>query len=92
MTHTYAMLEVSASAYDEIAEKLKAAGYDHAFMVGEDVNGHSTIDMQGLGITRAEVKEPDYRHQMMGPCLQDCTEKRIDCGHILCPYKTWNAA
>jgi hypothetical protein len=52
-THTYAELELSPAAYDEIAEKLKAAGYDHSFMVGEDVNGHDTIDMHGIGVTRA---------------------------------------
>lgn len=45
-THTYAELEVSAAAYDEIAGKLRAAGYDHAFHDG-------TIDMHGIGLTRA---------------------------------------
>jgi hypothetical protein len=44
-THTYAELEVSAAAYDEIAAKLRAASYDHAFHDG-------TIDMQGIGLTR----------------------------------------
>lgn len=45
-THTYAELEVSAAAYDEIASKLKAADYGHAFMEG------GAIDMHGIGITR----------------------------------------
>jgi hypothetical protein len=45
-TYTYVELEVSAAAYDEIAGKLRAAGYDHAFHGG-------TIDMHGIGLTRA---------------------------------------
>lgn len=62
-THTYAELEVSAAAYDEIAAKLKAAGYDHAFMSGEDVNGHATIDMHGIGITRMPL---DPKEEALG--------------------------
>jgi hypothetical protein len=45
-TYTYVELEVSAAAYDEIAGKLRAADYDHAFNDG-------TIDMHGIGLTRA---------------------------------------
>lgn len=44
-THTYAILEVSQEAYDEIHAKLKAAGYQHAFMDG------NVIDMAGIGIS-----------------------------------------
>lgn len=46
-THTYAELEVSAAAYDEIAKLLRTAGYHQAFM--ED----GTIDMHGIGLTAA---------------------------------------
>ena len=46
-TYTYVELEVSAAAYDEIAGKLRAAGYDHAF------HDH-TIDMHGIGLTKAK--------------------------------------
>lgn len=46
-THTYATLEVSAAAYDEIAAKLKEAGYDDAFDDEEKV-----IDMHGIGLVR----------------------------------------
>jgi len=54
-THTFAELEVSAAAYDEIAAKLRAAGYDHAF-----VNG--AIDMHGIGLTRGpEPVAPRHR-------------------------------
>lgn len=47
ITHTYATLEISAAAYDEIALKLRAAGYVHAFHPGS-----SAIDMQGIGLLR----------------------------------------
>lgn len=52
-THTYAILEVSQQCYDEIAAKLRAAGYDHAF--GTD----GTIDMQGIGLSPEEEPEPE---------------------------------
>jgi hypothetical protein len=47
MTHTYAELEISQAAWDEIAQKLRDAGYDHAFVDGK------TIDMHGIGLTPA---------------------------------------
>lgn len=47
-THTYAVLELTKAAYDEIASKLRDAGYTHAF--GE--NG--VIDMQGIGVALYE--------------------------------------
>jgi hypothetical protein len=46
-THTYVELELSPAAYDEIAGKLKAADYGHAFM------DDGAIDMHGLAVTRA---------------------------------------
>lgn len=46
-THTFATLELSAAAYDEIREKLEKAGYQHAFLE------EGAIDMHGLGVTRA---------------------------------------
>lgn len=42
MTYTYALLTISKAAHDEIAAKLKAAGYDRA-------NG-AIIDMHGLAL------------------------------------------
>lgn len=47
MTYTYAELEISRAAWDEIAQKLRAAGYDHAFV------DENTIDMHGIGLTPA---------------------------------------
>jgi hypothetical protein len=53
-THTFVELPLSPAAYEEIRNKLKAAGYEHCFIRGED-----TIDMHGLAVTREEtsVKE-----------------------------------
>lgn len=46
MTYTFALLELSSSTYEEIARKLKEAGYEQAFM--ED----GVIDMHGIGIQK----------------------------------------
>ncbi|MCY4470769.1 MAG: hypothetical protein OXC08_18805 [Thiotrichales bacterium] len=48
-THTFVELAVSDAVYDEIASKLREAGYDHAFVDG-------AIDMHGIGFVR-ETKE-----------------------------------
>jgi hypothetical protein len=55
MTHTYAVLELSKAAFDEITQKLRAAGYDHAFH--DDV-----VDMQGIAVSAlvtGEIRVPD---------------------------------
>jgi hypothetical protein len=49
MTHTFALLELSPAAYDEICGKLRAACYDHA------INVDGTIDMHGIGISRGDA-------------------------------------
>lgn len=43
MSRTFAVLEVSPSTYEEVAAKLKAAGYDHAFVDGD-------VDMHGIAL------------------------------------------
>lgn len=48
MTHTFATLEISAAAYDEIAANLKDAGYGDAIVVGR-------IDMQGIGLVKIDT-------------------------------------
>jgi len=51
MTHTYAELEVSRATYDEIAQKLRAAGYQHVFInAGPPDAATPTIDMHGIGL------------------------------------------
>lgn len=52
-TYTIAELELSPAAYDEIATKLRAAGYDHAF--GPD----GTLDMSGIGVVRGPGPDPN---------------------------------
>lgn len=49
MTHTYALLEISQAAYDEIRQKLREAGYQHAF--GDD----GEIDMHGIAVIPEKV-------------------------------------
>lgn len=43
-THTYALIEISGPAFNEIAQKLLKAGYQHAF------GGNGEIDMHGIGL------------------------------------------
>jgi hypothetical protein len=52
-TYTYVELEISPQAYDEIADKLRAADYGHCF--GED----GTIDMHGLALVRGEATKKE---------------------------------
>lgn len=52
ITHTFVVLDVSKAAYDEIAAKLKAAGYGHVFHLEY---GHGVVmDMQGIAIANEE--------------------------------------
>ena len=46
-TYTYAILELSPAAFNEIKDKLEAAGYQEQFDV-ED--GKYIIDMHGLAV------------------------------------------
>jgi hypothetical protein len=50
-THTYAILEVEKTTYDEIAQKLQNAGYDHVF---NDTDKGKVIDMNGIALKRKE--------------------------------------
>lgn len=54
MTHTYATLEISAKAFDEIANKLNDAGYYTAF----DDRG-TLIDMHGIALVRKSSTRVD---------------------------------
>jgi hypothetical protein len=46
-THTYAILEISTPAFEEIRLKLEAAGYQEQF---HENDGRLVIDMHGIGI------------------------------------------
>jgi len=49
MTHTFAVLEISQAAYDEIEAKLRAAGYEHTI---ESESG--LIDMHEIGLKKEQ--------------------------------------
>ena len=48
MTYTFATMDVSKKTYDEIAGKLREAGYDHAFVDG-------ALDMHGIALTKGNA-------------------------------------
>ena len=52
-THTYVTLLVSEAAYDEIARKLRAAGYNHVFM------DDGAIDMYGIAISATHESDDE---------------------------------
>lgn len=51
-TRTFATLEVSGAAYDEIAAKLLEADYGHAFI-------DDAIDMHGIALVREPITTVD---------------------------------
>lgn len=53
MTYTYAILEVSVEAYNEIRTKLEHAGYQHAF---HEDRGTVVIDMHGIALKPSAEK------------------------------------
>lgn len=59
-THSYAILEVSPAAYDEIRRKLEAAGYADQF---HSDDGQEVIDMHGIAIREAQ---PEITDQLEG--------------------------
>lgn len=83
-THTSAILEVSKATYEEIAAKLKAAGYDHAFLQGR--YGPEHVDMNGIMLRREQPafdhskRTTKYFEKTLGFCIcKDC-EKLPDNG------------
>ena len=56
MTHTVATMEVSAAAFDEIADRMREAGYDHAFLRIKKDGKAAIIDMHGIGLVRGGLK------------------------------------
>jgi hypothetical protein len=65
MTHAVALLTISQAAFSEIAEKLRAAGYDHVFMPG------GSIDLSGIALT----PDPDQKFppNIVEVCAADLT-------------------
>jgi hypothetical protein len=67
-THTFAILELSRSAYQEIKSKLIEAGYEHAIM---QEGGQELIDMHSIAVTEVVVShEGDHAlHQALAEYL-----------------------
>lgn len=77
-THTYVELEISKAAYDEIAGKLRAAGYHHVFTDG------GAIDMHGLALVNfvEAVDKPDF--DLRG---RDLAQPLCDCDVGMCTHR-----
>lgn len=73
-THTFALLELSGPAFEEVKGKLTAAGYSHAFT---EVDGKPVIDMHGIAVVAEEAKA-----KPAGPDLL------CDCGHAESEHHT----
>jgi signal recognition particle subunit SEC65 len=56
-TRTAAILEVSSSTYEEIAQLLREAGYSHAFIEDRRTPAEELIDMDGIALRRAPAPE-----------------------------------
>lgn len=54
-TRTYAILELSAGAYEEIKGKLLAAGYQHA--LHQDRTHGLVLDMDGIAIAEEPTEQ-----------------------------------
>ena len=48
MTHTYAIMKVSRSTYDEVYKKLKAAGYS------DQIDRDGNLDMHGIALAEED--------------------------------------
>jgi hypothetical protein len=93
-THTYARLPLSPQAYEEIATKLRTAGYDHAFI------GNGDIDMHGIAVS---IEEPDRFECLFGsdilPSLVKIGDHSVQLGEVVrCGFertgmtvKQWNS-
>jgi hypothetical protein len=78
-TNTFAELELSQTAYDEIRKKLEAAGYHHAFMFKGTADGEApTIDMHGIGVTRASGAE-----EPKGFSLSNCSGLPVEVSTVV---------
>ena len=61
MTYTYAIMHVSQRTYEEIAEKMRDAGWTQAFHQDESLtslNGQ-VIDMSGTALALADEPSPE---------------------------------
>jgi len=78
MTYTIAELPISQAAYDEIAGKIKAAGYGHVF------SPSGLMDMHGIGLSRTEMLGPSIPLLLFCPM---CGTQHVDAPE---PEKGWD--
>lgn len=85
MSHTYAVLQISRAAFDEIRSKFKDAGYEHAF--DDAAEGGPVVNMHGVAVQalhedptqdrkqpRLEKTAVDGLEKMFGRFLVDDTK------------------
>jgi hypothetical protein len=66
MSHTYAILELSKAAVDEIRKKLADNGYDHAF------HGDWIIDMHGIAVSYGPADKHPWRLIYPNAAVSEC--------------------
>jgi hypothetical protein len=55
VTYTYVIMHLSPAAYEEIAEKMRTAGYGHVF---HESRGETVIDMHGIAVAAGPDEKP----------------------------------
>lgn len=77
-THTYAILRVSAAAYQEIRRLLADAGYEDQFH--EDSNHGEVIDMHGIALGEDQAEGKPLEVNVAG--VEDLLKKAEDRGRL----------
>lgn len=72
-THSFAIMEVSQSAYDEIKAKLEEAGYDHA--VWEEGDDGTLLAMNGIALALERPKPTEVTYQVTKAQAEEQVEK-----------------
>lgn len=68
-THTFALLEVSAEAFDEIKQKLTDADYKHCFI-------DNAIELSGIGLVRGSERPQVTNYAVICICPKDGRNNR----------------
>ena len=58
MSRTYVLMQVSPATYNEIAQKLRDAGYDHALHLDDGHGNATALDMHGIALSVAPASVP----------------------------------
>lgn len=74
MTDTHVVLPVSESTFKEIADQLRAAGYDHVFQ--EQLDDSIRIDMRGIVL----ALDPSELYARMNKAKSEPTAEQIAAG------------